>query len=40
MEATGWRFLPSALLAEPDWLIEDLLTLRGEAQAIEELEKK
>lgn len=27
MEATGWRFLPSQLMAEPEWLLNDLLTI-------------
>ncbi len=29
MEATGWRFLPSQLLSEPEWLLNDLLTIAG-----------
>lgn len=40
MEATGWRWLPSQLLAEPDWLMDDLFTLRYEYQAVREAMKK
>jgi hypothetical protein len=27
MEATGWKFAPSVLLNEPDWLLQDLLKI-------------
>jgi len=40
MEATGWRFLPSQLMAEPEWLMNDLLTLAVLHGKIERMTKK
>lgn len=37
MEATGWRFLPSQLMNEPEWLMNDLLTIAGAAGKIEKM---
>ena len=37
MEAFGWQFLPSQIMAEPDWLIEDLLALRGQKGIVERM---
>lgn len=34
MEATGWNFPPSVLMNEPDWLINDLLTIRGQNEIV------
>jgi len=39
MEATGWQFLPGQLINEPDWLLEDLLTLRGQKGIVERMLK-
>jgi len=27
MEATGWKFAPSTLMNEPEWLLNDLLKI-------------
>jgi hypothetical protein len=42
MQATNWQFLPFAggLLDQPDWLMDDLWTLRYEYQIIKESLKK
>jgi len=32
MEATGWKFLPTDLLEQPEWLMEDLFTLASELE--------
>lgn len=37
MEATDWRFLPSQLMNEPEWLMQDLFTISAEKRRIEEL---
>ena len=39
MEATGWQHLPSQVMGEPDWLLEDLLTLRGQKGIVERMLK-
>ncbi|MFA5836173.1 MAG: hypothetical protein WC837_04370 [Bellilinea sp.] len=40
MEATGWKHLPSALMDEPDWLMDDLFTLASELEVIKNANKK
>ena len=37
MEATGWHFPPSVVMAEPHWLLEDLLTISSQRAAVEKL---
>jgi len=37
LEATGWRFLPSQLLAEDMQILDDVLALRNLRAAIESL---
>jgi len=34
MEATSWRHLPSELLAQPDWLMDDLFALSADLEII------
>lgn len=40
MEATGWRYLPSQLLNEPDWLMDDILVISSQDQIVEDLLKE
>ena len=40
MEATGWKFLPSELMDQPEWLMDDLFTLASELEVIKNAHKK
>ena len=40
MEATNWRHLPSELMDQPEWLMDDLFTLASELEVIKNANKK